>query len=155
MTVSFFIVIREAKRLQALQWAAAANISDMSGTAAAALTLSEGVQGVGEVMQMEEIYLCLLKILLSPPSTTTPLAADKNGAIVKLVASNSAPAPRAIDPHRLRLVMDAAERHCDKIDACAFLDMLPSNVPTACIVNFVSMAMESTSARQHNLQVGY
>lgn len=72
---------------------------------------------------------------------------------MKLVPSTATTLPNTIDPNRLKMVMETAERHCDKIDCCAFLDMLPKNVPVASVVNFVAVAMESATAKQHNLQV--
>lgn len=125
----------------------------ISEAASAAASLSENTLGKGEDMKIEQIYLCLLKILLSPPTDSAPPTVGSNGDIVKLVSSGAGPAPKAIDAHRLRLVMEAAERHCDKIDACAFLELLPKNVPVASVVNFVALAMESVTANQHNLQV--
>jgi hypothetical protein len=69
------------------------------------------------------------------------------------VSSSAARLPATIDQARLKLVMEAAERHCDKLDACAVLDLLPKNVPVGSVVKFVSMAMESAMMKRHNLQV--
>jgi hypothetical protein len=61
--------------------------------------------------------------------------------------------PENIDLERLRVVMETAERHCDKIDACAFLSLLPKSVPLVEVANFVAAAVESACAKKHNLQV--
>lgn len=89
--------------------------------------------------------------MLSPPPQSTD--AEKGGDVVQLVSSSSVAAPRTIDADRLRVVMEAAERHCDKIDPCSFLELLPRNVPAASVVNFVTVSMEHATANQHNLQV--
>jgi hypothetical protein len=69
------------------------------------------------------------------------------------VPSIATAVPAVIEPERLKLVMDAAERHFDKIDPCAFLELLPKSVPLVHIVNFVAISMESAAAKRHNLQV--
>ena len=136
-----------------MQWASEADIPGVStGTGSSRYIDSAPGSKTGN-MRIQDIYLSLLKILLSPPTENTPLSFDKQVDIMKAVPSSSTGAPKLLDPDRLKVVVDAAERHCDKIDPCAFLNLLPKNVPVASIVNFVCLSMESSTANQHNLQV--
>lgn len=93
--------------------------------------------------------------MCSPPSksgdaaalSALPSAGGQTGRQQRLVV------PEHIEPERLRVVMETAERHCDKIDACAFLNLLPKTVPLVVVANFVATAVELACAKKHNLQV--
>jgi hypothetical protein len=153
-----------ARRQEALQWAAESSIPEVASIAGAQPPASEASgqsSSKADNKKIQDIYLSLLKILLSPPSTSIPSSLERRtgagagagGDVVTLVNSSSPAVARTIDPERLQLVMETAERHCAKIDACAFLDLLPKNVPAASVVSFVALSMESVTASQHNLQV--
>ena len=150
----------DLKAQEALLWASSAasngsssKLDDIISSGKSGSSISQGTA------RSTDIYLSLLKILLCPPPTIPAIRAPNTagesggGSGFRLVPSVVANIPSTVDPERLRVVVDAAERHYDKIDPCAFLDLLPKSVPVASIVNFVAMSLESTTAKQHNLQV--
>lgn len=74
----------------------------------------------------ENVYLCLMKVLLA----LSPTEGSK-------------------------IAIDAAEHHFDRIDAMAFLSLLPPTTPVAMLQTFLTKSIQFGNAKNRNLQVIY
>ena len=82
-----------------------------------------------------QVFIILIETMLSSTSATTTSS------------SSSSPAVTA--------VIELAERNFDKIDPTTFLDLLPSTVPLAQLVRYLSIVIEHSNTKKRNLQVSY
>ena len=96
------------------------NLAWFRATQAAALQQNEPLD------VEENVYLCLMKVLLA----LSPTEGSK-------------------------IAIEAAEHHFDRIDAMAFLALLPPTTPVAMLQTFLTKSIQFGNAKNRNLQVIY
>lgn len=124
--------------------------------------LSASMSMSSTLLEDVQVYLSLMKVLIKPPKKPQPDDGrggeesddEQNNSTSRMTLSIRPSLFMTSVPRvHLRQVIALAERYYDRMNAAAFMDLLPKTVTVAALERYLKLVLENEGTKKRNLQV--